>query len=79
MPLGHLLATRASISHLASQNSSYEIQNIILPTIAQLVKNSPAMQDTWVLSLGWKDPLEKGRATENAMDCIVQGVAKSRP
>ena len=28
--------------------------------IAQLVKNAPAMQETWVPSLGWEDPLEKG-------------------
>ena len=28
--------------------------------IAQLVKNLPAIQDTWVRSLGWRDPLEKG-------------------
>ena len=31
--------------------------------VAQLVKNPPAMQETCVLSLGWKDPLEKGKAT----------------
>ena len=31
--------------------------------IAQLVKNLPAMQETWVRSLGWQDPLEKGKAT----------------
>ena len=30
---------------------------------AQIVKNLPAMQETWVQSLGWKDPLEKGMAT----------------
>ena len=30
--------------------------------VAQLVKNLPAMQETWVLSLGWEDPLEKGKA-----------------
>ena len=29
--------------------------------VAQLVKNSPAMQETWVRSLGWEDPLEKER------------------
>ena len=29
--------------------------------MAQLVKNSPAMQETWIQSLGWEDPLEKGR------------------
>ena len=31
--------------------------------VAQLVKNPPAMQDTWVRSLGWEDPLEEGMAT----------------
>ena len=31
--------------------------------VAQLVKNLPAMQETWVQSLGWEDPLEKGKAT----------------
>ena len=30
--------------------------------VAQLVKNVPAMQETWVLSLGWEDPLEKEMA-----------------
>ena len=30
---------------------------------AQLVKNLPAMWETWVQSLGWEDPLEKGKAT----------------
>ena len=28
--------------------------------MAQLVKNLPAMHETWVLSLGWEDALEKG-------------------
>ena len=52
--------------------------------MAQLVKNPPAMRETWVRSLGWEDPLEKGTAThssiilENSMDCIVPGVAKSQ-
>ena len=31
--------------------------------VAQLVKNPPAMLETWVLSLGWEDLLEKGKAT----------------
>ena len=30
--------------------------------VAQLVKNPPAMQETWVRSLSWEDPLEKGKA-----------------
>ena len=31
--------------------------------VAQMVKNPPAMQETWVRSLGWEDPLEEGMAT----------------
>ena len=31
--------------------------------VAQMVKNLPVMQETWVWSLGWEDPLEKGMAT----------------
>ena len=49
--------------------------------MAQLIKNMPAMRETWVRSLGWEDPLEKGTATrvlENSMDCIVLGVTKSQ-
>ena len=34
---------------------------------AQLVKNIPAMQETWVRSLGWEDPLEKGKATHSSI------------
>ena len=35
--------------------------------ITQLVKNVPAMQATWVQSLGWEDPLEKGKATHSSI------------
>ena len=37
--------------------------NLCLSLVAQLVKNLPAMLGTWVRSLGWEDPLEKGKAT----------------
>ena len=33
--------------------------------VAQTVKNPPAMQGTWVQSLGWEDPLEKEMATHS--------------
>ena len=33
--------------------------------VAQLVKNLPAMRETWVQSLGWEGPLEKGKATQS--------------
>ena len=52
--------------------------------VAQMVKNPPAMRETWVRSLGWEDPLEKGShllqysGLENSMDCIVRGVTKSQ-
>ena len=35
--------------------------------VAQLVKTMPAMQETWVRSLGWEDPLEKGKATHSSI------------
>ena len=35
--------------------------------VAQLVKNPPAMWDIWVRSLGWEDPLEKGKATHSSI------------
>ena len=46
-----------------------DLPNLSLPfwasLEAQLVKNPPAMRETWVQSLGWEDPLEKGRATHS--------------
>ena len=35
--------------------------------VAQVVKNLPAVRETWVRSLGWEDPLEKGRATHSSI------------
>ena len=35
--------------------------------VAQLVKNRPEMQETWVWSLGWEDTLEKGKATYSSI------------
>ena len=35
--------------------------------MAQMVKNLPAMQETWVRFLGWEDPLEKGMATYSSI------------
>ena len=35
--------------------------------VAQLVKNLSAMQENWVRSLGWEDPLEKGMATHSSI------------
>ena len=35
--------------------------------VAQLVENALAMRETWVQSLGWEDPLEKGKATHSSI------------
>ena len=35
--------------------------------VAQSVKNPPAMQETWILSLGWEDPLEESMATQSSI------------
>ena len=35
--------------------------------VAQMVKNLPAMSVTWAQSLGWEDPLEKGKATHSSI------------
>ena len=59
-----------------------------LPWLAQMVKNLPAMWETWVRSLGWEDPLEEGMATHSSLAqriprdrgawrATVQGVAES--
>ena len=34
--------------------------------VAQMVKSLPAMQETWVQSLGWEDPLKEGMATHSS-------------
>ena len=55
--------------------------------VVQLVRNPPAVWETWVRFLDWEEPLEKGMATHSSIlawkipwtvYCIVHGVAKSR-
>ena len=43
----------------------YPLQYSWTSPMAQLVKNPPALQETWIRSLGWEDPLEKGKATHS--------------
>ena len=44
----------------------YPLQYSWASLVVQLVKNLPAMRNTWVRSLGWEDPLEKGKATDSS-------------
>ena len=50
------------------EGKGYPLQYSWASLVVQLVKNLPAMQKTWVRSLGWEDPLEKGKATHS---CIL--------
>ena len=43
----------------------YQLQYSWISLVAKLVKNPPAMWETWVQFLGWEDPLEKGKATHS--------------
>ena len=45
----------------------YSVQYSWASLVAQLVKNSPALRETWVQSLGYEDPVEKGKATHSSI------------
>ena len=51
----------------AGEGTGYPLQHSWASLVAQLVKNPPAMWETWVLFLGWEDPLEKGKATHSSI------------
>ena len=67
----------------------YPFQYSWASLVVQTVKNSPAMRETWVQSLGWEDPLEEGMAIHSIIfawripmdrgdrQAIVHGVTKS--
>ena len=51
----------------AGEGIDYPLQYSQASLVTQLVKNLPPMQETWVQSLGWEDPLEKGKATHSSI------------
>ena len=55
------------LGRYTGEGIGYPLQYSWASLVAQLVKNPPAMQETWVRSLGWEDPLEKGKATHSSM------------
>ena len=67
----------------AGEGIGYPLKYSWASLVAQLVKNPPAMQYTWVPSLGLEDPLEKGKATHSSIlvwriPWTVHGFAKSQ-
>ena len=79
--------SRVSLAHLSNWPSLKSIKSSL---VAVMVKNLPVIQEIWVLSLGWEDPLEKEMAAhssilhlENPMDrrawrATVHGIKKSQ-
>ena len=50
----------------AGEGIGYPLQYSLASLVAQLVKNPPAIWETWVQTLGWEDSLEKGMATHSS-------------
>ena len=51
----------------SGERIGYPLQYSWASFVAQLVNNLPAMQEIWGQSLGWEDPLEKGKATHSSI------------
>ena len=51
----------------AGEGTGYPLQYSWASLVAQLVKNPPAMLETWVQSEGWEDPLEEGKAPHSSI------------
>ena len=51
----------------AGEGIDYLLQYSWASLVAQLAKNPPVMWETWVRSLGWEDPPEKGRTTHSSI------------
>ena len=55
------------LGRFAGEGIGYPLQYSWASLVAQLLKNLPAMWETWVQSLGWEDLLEKGMATHSSI------------
>ena len=55
------------LGRFAGEGIGYPLQCSWASLVAQLVKNPPAVQETWVQSLGWEDPLEEGKAMHSSI------------
>ena len=55
------------LGRFPGEGLGYPLQYSWASPVAQLVKNLPALWETWVQPLGWEDPLEKGKATHSSI------------
>ena len=61
------LGSIPGLARSTGEGIGYPLQYSWASLVAQLLKNPPAMQETWVQPLGWEDPLEKGKATHSSI------------
>ena len=61
------LGSTPGLGRSPGKGKNYPLQYSWVSFVAQLVMNLPAMWETWVLPLGWEDPLEKGKATHSSI------------
>ena len=59
------LSSIPGLGRSAGEEIGYPLQYSWASLVAQLVKNLPTIRETWVQSLGWEDPLEKGKTTHS--------------
>ena len=55
------------LGRYAREGIGYPLQYSWASLVPQLVKNPPEMWEIWVRSLGWEDPLDKGKATHSSI------------
>ena len=61
------LSSIPGLARSTGEEIGYPLRYSWASLVAQLVKNPPAMRETWVWPLGWEDPLEKGKATHSSI------------
>jgi len=65
--LEDMLGSIPGLGRSAGEGIGYPLQCSWASLMAQLVKNPPAMWETWILSLGWEDHLKNGKATHSTI------------
>ena len=61
------LGSIPELGRFPGEGKGYPLEDSWVSLVAQLVENPPAMWETSVQSLGWEDPLEKGKATHSSI------------
>ena len=69
--------TNPGLGRSTGEGMSYPFQYPRTSLVAHLVKNLPAMCETWVPSLGWEDPVERGKATHSSI--VAWGISWTCP